>query len=162
MIRGLHHVSMTTPDIRRLKKYYVEMLGFEVVLEGVWEKDNNADTIMGTKDSSGDYAFLRLGNCFLEVFQFAKPDASVVKPLSPNDRGYTHLCLDVDDVDKEYARLKAAGVAFNSAPVESPISKCVYSRDPDGNIIELLQFTADVPFHSEHLRRLTDVRKAAE
>jgi catechol 2,3-dioxygenase-like lactoylglutathione lyase family enzyme len=61
--------------------------------------------------------------------------------------GNGHLCLEVKDLDAEYARLQAAGVEVGKAgPVVIPAGngtysggKVVYLRDPDGITIELLQ-----------------------
>ena len=60
------------------------------------------------------------------------------------DRG---VCIEVVDIDAEYARLTAAGMRFNSPPISSPDDvdkaglkvRVTYGRDPDGNSIELLE-----------------------
>ena len=44
------------------------------------------------------------------------------------------------DIDKEYERLAAAGMRFHCAPVQNGDAKMTYGRDPDGNVIELLEF----------------------
>ena len=43
------------------------------------------------------------------------------------------------DLPAEYDRLKAAGMRFNSEPKSIDPIRCVYGRDPDGNVIELLE-----------------------
>ena len=54
------------------------------------------------------------------------------------DRGITHIALDVEDVDAEYARLKEAGMVFHCAPQQlGEHCRTTYGRDPDGNVIEL-------------------------
>lgn len=94
------------------------------------------------KDSAARYAFVKVGNVFLEIFEFSSP--------TPNDQshracdyGLVHLCFAVDDIQAEYARLKAAGMAFNGSPAEfEDGSIFTYGHDPDGNIIELLEIPA--------------------
>ena len=44
------------------------------------------------------------------------------------------------DIDAEYARLVAEGVRFQSPPIPQSYIKCCYLRDPDGNIIELIEY----------------------
>jgi predicted enzyme related to lactoylglutathione lyase len=52
--------------------------------------------------------------------------------------GITHVCLDVTDLDAEYARLKAAGMTFHCPPQAIGMDvRTTYGRDPDGNVIEL-------------------------
>jgi uncharacterized glyoxalase superfamily protein PhnB len=54
-------------------------------------------------------------------------------------RGYAALMVRVADVDAEYARLKAAGVAFMTEPKTYPWgARSVHFRDPDGNIVDLV------------------------
>ena len=58
--------------------------------------------------------------------------------------GAAHPSFAVADLDGEYARLKAAGVRFNSAPVEvrrdgQYLGKSLYMFDPDGITVELYE-----------------------
>jgi hypothetical protein len=57
------------------------------------------------------------------------------------DHGITHLCLNVTDIDKEYERLNAAGMRFHCPPQHMGALKATYGRDPDGNVVELLEVT---------------------
>lgn len=54
-----------------------------------------------------------------------------------------HLCLEVVDIAAEYERLRTAGMSFHAPPPEVASNglKAVYARDPEGNVIELLEFT---------------------
>jgi catechol 2,3-dioxygenase-like lactoylglutathione lyase family enzyme len=74
----------------------------------------------------------------IELFEYATPSPKArdgSRRLC--DHGITHLCLDVDDIDAEYARLSAAGMDFNCPPVDYGTVKTTYGRDPDGNMLEL-------------------------
>jgi lactoylglutathione lyase len=55
-------------------------------------------------------------------------------------RGYGHICLRVEDVDKLHARLLAAGALERMAPQASPEPgvRMSFVADPEGNLIELL------------------------
>jgi len=145
MIRGIHHVAISTPNLQRIVDFYTNVIGAEQVYDGGWEAGSDViDTIVGLKKSHAKQAMLRLGNAYLEFFEYVTPAG---KPKDPaygvNDHGYTHFCLDVQDIDAEYQRLLAAGVAFNCPPPDFPggAIRATYGRDPDGNVIELQQIS---------------------
>jgi catechol 2,3-dioxygenase-like lactoylglutathione lyase family enzyme len=149
VIVGLHHTSITTANLDRLTAFYRDQLGFEVVLAVEWDGGNPlADTIYGLTDTAVRMVMLRAANAFLELFEFARP---VGRPGDSDrpvcDQGITHICIQVTDIDGEYARLAATGMRFHSAPQNVPgLCKAVYGRDPDGNIVELVEADPAGPF----------------
>jgi len=55
------------------------------------------------------------------------------------DQGIPCTAFEVDNLEAEYARLKAAGVAFTQPPTQQgPVSTAVFS-DTCGNLIQLYQ-----------------------
>ena len=142
MIRGLHHASITTPDRDRLVAFYRDLLGFEVVRESEWDGGAGvADTIYGLPNTAVKMTMLRTANAYLEIFQFVRPVGRTGDPDRPVcDAGVTHTCLAVSDIEADYARLKAAGMRFHCPPQPAPgVGTATYGRDPDGNIIELIE-----------------------
>jgi glyoxylase I family protein len=142
VIRGIHHTAISTPDIDRAIAFYRDLLGFEVLVNGAWPRGvESVDTLIGLENSAARMAMLKKGNAMLELFEFESPVPSPGDPQRPvNDHGLTHICLDVTDLNSEYARLRDAGMFFQSAPVGTGDSCSVYGRDPDGNVIELMDF----------------------
>lgn len=146
MILGVHHVAITTPDIDRLSKFYMEAFGFEEVSRGGWEAGNDAnDAIVGLTGSAAKTAFLQAGNVLIEMFQYDAPVGQTNNPTRPvNDAGYTHFCLSVTDIDTEIERLEGLGMTFHAPlpPLEDMSGpwRAMYGRDLDGNIIELIEF----------------------
>lgn len=53
--------------------------------------------------------------------------------------GWSRQIFAVDDMAGTFEALKAAGVAFESGPEESPFGIYAQVRDPDGNVFGLLQ-----------------------
>lgn len=154
MIRGVHHVAISTPDLARIVAFYRDVIGAEVVYEGGWEAGSEViDTIVGLPNSHAKQAMLKLGNAYLEFFEYVTPKGATKNPdYGVNDHGYTHFCLDVKDIDAEYARLSAAGVRFNCPPpaFEGGPIRATYGRDPDGNVLELQEiFEVDHDFALE-------------
>jgi len=141
VICGIHHAAISTPNLQRLVDFYTSLFGFEVVMNGGWPKGaDEMDDLVGLRGSSTDVAMIRLGNSMIELFQYASPEPAAGDPQRPvNDHGITHICINVKDLASEYPRLKAAGMQFNSEPKSLESIHCVYGRDPDGNVIELLE-----------------------
>ena len=96
--------------------------------------------IIDLKDAVARVAMLRSNNSFLELFEYSQP-----KPRSSNNRrpvcdhGITHVCFEVEDIELDYQRLKAAGIAFHCEPQLVGKKKATYGRDPDGNVFELVE-----------------------
>jgi glyoxylase I family protein len=141
MIRGIHHVAVHVRNLERMIKFYQEALGFAVVGEQfTWDESKKIDQIMDVPGTAARGAMLRAGNCYLELLQFTAPEASSTQPLNPNDKGYTHFCVDVTDIEQEYDRLRGLGMVFGHPhPVDMGHVKSIYGRDPEGNIIEIQQ-----------------------
>jgi hypothetical protein len=115
------------------------LLGFETVFEFDWPAGSEpADNITGLKNSAARAAMLKAGNMLIEIFEYSSPTPKQGDPKRPVcDHGITHICIDVVEIDKEYERLKAAGMIFHCPPQDLGIAKATYGRDPDGNVVEL-------------------------
>jgi catechol 2,3-dioxygenase-like lactoylglutathione lyase family enzyme len=139
VIRGIHHTALSTPDLARALGFWRDLLGFQAVLDWTWpEGTADMNRTHRLAQTAGRVVILRCGNAMLELFEYTTPRPAPVDPARRLcDHGLTHLCLDVDDIDAEFARLSAAGVEFHCPPVDYGTVKCTYLRDPDGNVVEL-------------------------
>jgi catechol 2,3-dioxygenase-like lactoylglutathione lyase family enzyme len=174
MIRGLHHMGLVTSNFERMKEFYTKVLEFDVVWDGEWKDEEHNGTaygllggkwkdedfsgkMRGVVDLSSKIAFLSGGNIYIELVEYSKAKSRDAAPLRVIDRGYTHLCLDVTDIESVCTRMLDAGMPTFSAPVERGTHRAAFGRDPDGNLIEILQLTEkNLPFHSTRLGRLVD------
>ena len=146
MIHGINHIAISTPNLERLAAFYCKQLGFEHVFAVNWDIGDVAyDNITGLRDSSAQGVILRLGNACIELFEYRTPTPQPAPAMRPeSDHGITHVCLQVTGIDAEYARLRAAGMQFHSPP--QSVGGGIWSahgRDPDGNVVELLETPAD-------------------
>ena len=143
-VRRVLHTAISTPDLDRAVAFWAH-LGFEPTRQWSWPAGTAVvDGFLGVPGSAARAALLEGPGGALEVFEFATPD-----PAADPDRdhassiaraGYTHLCLEVDDVDAEVARLAGVGMRFWAEPVTDPTGRrMVYGKDPDGNVVELVQ-----------------------
>ena len=144
MIMSIHHTAISTGDLERALAFYRDLLGFEMVSELNWPAGVElADTITGLEGSAARSVMLRASNGSIELFEFASPAPKRGDPRRPVcDHGITHIAFEVDDIDVEYERLKAAGMSFNCPPQDLGASRVTYGRDPDGNVLELWQSLA--------------------
>lgn len=152
MIVRFHHVAIATKDLARLSRFYCDQFGLQVLYRGAWKIGSaGIDAMVGLPDSSADLAVLGAGAFRLEIFQYHTPagrEPDAERPVC--DSGITHLCMQVTDIDDEYARLSRAGMRFHCPPAPATAGqrhRATYGRDPDGNVIELIEIlTADHPF----------------
>ena len=155
MIRGIHHVAIHVHDMERMLWFYREAFGFEVVGEPFsWQDSEFIDRIVDVPKSAARGAMLRAGTCYLEMFQYSAPSPTVTRALRPFDKGYTHFCVDVTEIEQEFERLKGLGMSFGQpGPIDVGHVKSIYGRDPEGNLIELQQTAPHCDFRLDQLRR---------
>jgi hypothetical protein len=110
------------------------------------EKNPVLDSTIVLNDSAGRLLLLKAETCYFEVFEYFIPKPREAGAARPCDRGYTHFCVDVTDIEAEYKRLQPCGMRFfHPAPVDLGIVKAAYGQDPEGNVGEIQQtsgFTA--------------------
>ena len=146
MIIGFHHAAISTPDLDRSIRFYTDVVGCREAWAFGWEAGSEAaDAMTGLQDSAARAVMLQLGESYLELFEFSSPAPRSADPVRPVcDHGITHICLQVRNLHEEHDRMKAAGMQFMSPPLAQETGYVVYGRDPDGNVVELIEFT-DVP-----------------
>lgn len=141
-ILGFHHVAISTPDLERLAAFYCGLFGFERVLDFEWSAGADAfDRMLAVDGTAARVAMLRTGNSFIELFEFSAPAPRRCAGDRPViDHGLTHICIAVDDAVAECARLEAGGLRLHCPPIRSglPVTG-TYGRDPDGNVVEILE-----------------------
>ena len=144
MLKGFHHAAISTPDLARSVRFYCDLFGCTVLREFGWPAGiPEADALTGLRNSAARAVMLKLHDSFLEIFEFSSPTPQPGNPDRPAcDHGITHICLAVQDSQAEYARLVAAGMRFHAPPQAQDGGFVTYGRDPDGNIVELLEFGA--------------------
>lgn len=152
MIRGIHHVALNTGNFDAMLDFYSRAFGFEPVGEQFsWRDSSFVDSVVGVEGSAARTVMLKAANIYLELFEYFAPEGRDA-PQRPFDRGYTHFCVDTDDIEADYDRLVAAGMRFPRAvPDESGGIRAIYGNDPDGNVIELQQLTETHVFALERL-----------
>jgi catechol 2,3-dioxygenase-like lactoylglutathione lyase family enzyme len=125
MITGLAHVCYTVTDLEASIDFYQNKLGFSHAFDFVNDEGRRF----------GVYLHIG-GRNFIELFE-GKVDRSV-KGCS-----YRHCCLEVDDINATALELRNLGVEVSQEKIGSDNSWQAWLTDPDGNRIELHQYTQE-------------------
>ena len=145
MILGIHHTALSTRDADRLVRFYRAAFGFEVEFDFPWDEANEAfKKSHAVRESAGRVVMIANGASRLEIFEYAKPAPRPdIAGRANADLGIAHFAIEVRGIEGEYARLAALGMRFQSDLVRQTESIVMaYGRDPDGNLIELIDFAA--------------------
>jgi catechol 2,3-dioxygenase-like lactoylglutathione lyase family enzyme len=135
-VKSLSQVGMTVKSLGRSIDFYWGHFRLPVI--AVMERPSGViREVYGLKDPTVKMAILRCGwGSFIELFEFVPPEAD--QKAVPNRPGFTHLTLDVGNVDRAYRQLTAGGVKFLGPPVHEKGANFVFLKDPDGHLVELI------------------------
>jgi len=137
----LLHYSHCVSDIERSRRFYTEVLGFEVMAEFDFD-DANTARVMGVPDARFKGIFMKRDGMRIEIIGFSNPPPErAVRRRRSNEIGHSHLSFYVTDLDATLRALREQGVTVDDdtrATVVNGIECCVV-RDPDGFPIEIVQ-----------------------
>jgi catechol 2,3-dioxygenase-like lactoylglutathione lyase family enzyme len=138
MIKGMNHVGISVASLDRSIAFYRDVLGMRVMVEAPFDGEQY-EKILALKGAKGRAVLLRVCDMQIELFEFSCPLPKRADPNYPVcNHGISHFCIEVTEIEREYERMKAAGVSFHCAPIEFfGKAKAAYGRDPDGNVFEL-------------------------
>ncbi|CAL9343170.1 2-epi-5-epi-valiolone epimerase [Actinosynnema sp. ALI-1.44] len=162
--RAVHHVAYTVPDLDQAVRFFVDVVGAELVYRLGPVEDPDGDWMtrkLGVDPkASTNIAMLRLGPVTnLELFEYTAPDQRRELPRN-SDWGGHHLAIHVDDVDAAVAYLRdQPGVTVLGEPEtieDGPIAgdRWVYFTTPWGMQLELINLPPGAPFELETEARL--------
>lgn len=142
------HTNIVTKNIDKLSKFYIDVFDCKVKSKGHM-KGEWLDKAVNLKDAEINSIELTLpgyseGYPYLEIFSYSDLIEGGTK--SSNTTGYTHLSFEVEDVGSIYDKAILNG-AFKYGELikkefKSGTLTFVYIKDPDGNIIEIENWTA--------------------
>jgi catechol 2,3-dioxygenase-like lactoylglutathione lyase family enzyme len=122
-LQGIDHVALAVRDVEQSARWYIEVLGFERLHEGMW---NGVPTFIGK------------GNTAIALF----PANSNVRPPSSTRRDIRMLHLafraNHDGFLAAQEELRRRGIKFEFEDHE--ISHSIYFRDPDGHHLEITTY----------------------
>ena len=123
MIVGLAHVCFIVSDLDASLAFYHEKLGLKPAF----------DFIRDSGERFGVY--LHVGaRTFIELFGGQAAPAG-------EGQSYKHFCMEVDDLEQTVCELRGGGVEVSDPKQGDDRSWQAWLTDPDGNRIELHQYT---------------------
>ena len=126
MIKAIHHIAIICSDYQVSRKFYTEILGFNIKQE-VFRKERNSYKLDLTLN----------GNYVIELFSFPAP---ALRPSRPEAAGLRHLAFAVDDIDAAIRTLNSKGVETEPVRIdEFTGKKFTFFQDPDGLPLELYE-----------------------
>jgi catechol 2,3-dioxygenase-like lactoylglutathione lyase family enzyme len=125
MIIGMAHACFTVSDLERSLQFYRDALGLEPAFDFVNEDGRRF----------GIYLYLG-GRSFVELFEGQLGERA-------EGQSYRHICLEVDDIQSTVRTLRERGIEVSDPKLGRDQSWQAWIADPDGNRIELHDYTAE-------------------
>ena len=133
MIGSMEHIGLCASDPKALAAWYVTHLEFVVVR---------------ALEESRVYFIRCRGGGMLEIY----PAAHQADPVDNVHRGLRHIALGVSDIEAEVTRLSLAGISVpEETMVTTPHMRLAFFKDPEGNLIHLVQRNEEIPPYSQKL-----------
>jgi predicted enzyme related to lactoylglutathione lyase len=141
MAAFVSHMGLCVSDLDRSLRFYCEGLGFEAQT-----KYDIGNEFAATMEIDADVQLISQmvvkDGLMIELLHFISP--GVIGDPNPvrNQRGFTHLSFNVDDVDETIATLvDCGGSLIESTRTVNEMGEIVFVADPDGTRIELMKLT---------------------
>ena len=128
-VNYLSHVAFNVRDMEASFKFYCDLLGF-------------TPAFAAKKDGNPWIEYIKVAkNRFLELFY---PDEN--GDFSTSLTSYHHICFSLEDIHAVEKVLDDAGWPIDIRPKQGGDKNWqMWTRDPDGNKIELMQMSPDSP-----------------
>ena len=125
-LNSVHHIAIICSDYQASKKFYTEILGFNVHAEYYREKRNSFKLD------------LKLGERYcIELFSFPDPPARTSRPEAC---GLRHVAFEVNDIEEAKKWLTEKGVAVEPIRTDEYTGKrFTFFADPDDLPIEIYE-----------------------
>lgn len=138
-VKSLSHIGLTVSDFEAAVRWYHDKFGCRLIDENILPpaQVTALKNLYGVEDTSIKLGFLRApGGGVVEIFEFE--EKLKMEKVRWNRPGLTHMTFDVKNVERWYKKLKGDGVQFFSEPQTTKGADWVFLKDPDGNLIELI------------------------
>lgn len=139
MVGTAAHYGLNVSDMETALSFYRDELGFTV--DRRFPMGDVQGEIIGVDGVEGEIAFLDANGFDIELIAYDAPaNENINETMSPHDVGISHFCLEVDDLETCCTRLGRERFISRPQKVNDGL-QIAYLRDPDGNIVELVDRT---------------------
>lgn len=130
-MRKIEHLGIAVSDLEAAESLYTQLLGV-----APYKREEVASEQVIT-------SFFKVGDNKIELLQSSNPEGTIARFIEKRGEGIHHVAFDVDDIEAEMARLKAAGfVLLNETPKKGADNKLicfVHPKNTHGVLVELCQ-----------------------
>lgn len=143
VISKVSHIGVCVSDLDRSLRFYCDVLGFvrSETMADVHVAGEPTDTLLRLRDVELDAVYLERDGFRLELLHYRSPKSPARAPQrAMNDLGFTHLSVQVPDVQAALVKLDELGVEVDRGTVIEfgGLTVAAFVRDPDGLGIELV------------------------
>jgi len=141
VVKEFLHVGISVIDLEKSVRFYTDVMQMDLDYR-TKNKGEIISRIVGVENADFDVAVVRKGNLRIELLDYKSEEKKERATYPAQDQpGLVHISFLVDDVHKEYERIKAMGFEFNSPPMvareDGP--KIAYFKGVDNVVIELFE-----------------------
>ncbi|NYT64490.1 VOC family protein [Alcaligenaceae bacterium] len=151
-------VGIACRDLAGLRNFYEDLLGFTFISEFVVPADKSEPSGL----SADGYTVVRLQTSYGERIKLLAPNVPVTATGAPayilDQPGAIYLTFIVADINAAIKRLLDAGTKFMTGNERVEVRPGVYlafCRDPEGNVLELVQYE-DIASYRADLQKRKD------
>jgi len=124
MFTGIEHFAIASANPKRLAEWYADTLEFEI-----------------TYEYAGNYFIEAQNGALIEII----PAEGAPCESGMRTPGMRHIAIAVRDFDAAHNQLAAQGVKFEGEPYVNQGNRLVFFKDPDGNLVHLIQREKPLP-----------------
>ena len=133
-VKGIGEVSIRVTDLDKMRKFYEEVIGLEVIRQ------------------EDEYVFFKVAEGYgghtqnLALFAATYPSETKSPQLSPEGTTLHHIALNValEDFESERSRLEGLGLKVDATVHEWLHVRSLYFYDPEGNHLEFVAYDETV------------------
>jgi lactoylglutathione lyase len=134
MIKKLAHLCLFTDQLDNMIAFYRDVMGFPVK----FTMKNDDGFAFGYYFATGEMSFVEIFDQKGAVKQWG----GTVGPIRQNnDTHMRHFCFEVNGIEALVAELEAKNIKVRPLKIGMDHSKQAWIKDPDGNDIELMEYT---------------------
>ena len=122
-ISGINHIGLRVSDLDTARAFY-KQLGFIFVVGPI-----GPEPVAIMEHPSGIIINLILN-------ANTNPESNILMDVDEKYPGYTHVALEVSNVDTVKAALESKHITITEGPVTFPGGRSIFIRDQDSNVIE--------------------------
>jgi len=134
LVTRLAHLCLKTDRLNEMIVFYRDVLGLPIK----FDLKNDAGVSFGYYFDLGNRTFLEIFDHQLAAKQWNHPADPLERPKAMH---YAHFCLESPDLEKLKVALLAKGLKTTDIKTGMDGSLQMWTGDPDGNAIEIMQYT---------------------